>query len=89
MADWQEERRRVLEGARCIVFKVGSAVITDDQGLSLDVMDRLADQIAAVSRLPGGERRRIVLVTSGAVAAAKWAWRRNRTACPPGRPSRP
>jgi len=71
MADWQEERRRVLEGARCIVFKVGSAVITDDQGLSLDVMDRLADQIAAVSRLPGGERRRIVLVTSGAVAAGR------------------
>ena len=49
MADWQEEKRRVLEEAHCIVFKVGSAVITDDQGLSLDVIDRLADQIAAVS----------------------------------------
>ena len=71
MADWQEEKRRVLEEARCIVFKVGSAVITDDQGLSLDVIDRLADQIAAVSRLPGGERRRIVLVTSGAVSAGR------------------
>ena len=34
MADWQEEKRRVLEEAHCIVFKVGSAVITDDQGLS-------------------------------------------------------
>ncbi len=71
MADWQEEKRRVLEEAHCIVFKVGSAVITDDQGLSLDVIDRLADQIAAVSRLPGGERRRIVLVTSGAVSAGR------------------
>ena len=71
MADWQEEKRRVLEEAHCIVFKVGSSVITDDQGLSLDVIDRLADQIAAVSRLPGGERRRIVLVTSGAVSAGR------------------
>ena len=74
-ADWARERRRLLGRARCIVIKVGSAVLTDADGLALDVLDSLAAQMAAL-RAPGaGDAggRRIVLVSSGAVAAGRAA----------------
>ncbi|MBR6467086.1 MAG: glutamate 5-kinase [Desulfovibrio sp.] len=71
MADWKEAKRRILAEARCIVFKVGSAVIAGPDGLDRDVMDSLAAQMGALSRMPDGGRRTVVLVTSAAVAAGR------------------
>ena len=66
---WLEERNACTAAAETIVFKVGSAVITGDAGLQSDVMERLAAQMVAVrDMLPG---RRIILVTSAAVAAGR------------------
>lgn len=72
---WAQERRRLLGRARCIVIKVGSAVLTDADGLALDVLASLAAQMAALRRPrpAGGAGRRVVLVSSGAVAAGRAA----------------
>lgn len=69
--DWNEEKRRVLDTARCVVFKVGSAVLADRNGMRRDVFCTLARQMAAIATRPDGGRRRIVLITSGAVAAGR------------------
>ncbi|NHZ46524.1 glutamate 5-kinase, partial [Desulfovibrio sp. XJ01] len=65
--DWQAERRRALADARCVVVKVGSAVLTNGEGLDLAMVESLAGQLSAVQE--GG--RRVVLVSSGAVAAGR------------------
>ena len=44
--DWQQERARVLAQARVVVVKVGSAVLTDANGLSMPVLENLAAQLA-------------------------------------------
>ena len=82
--DWRQERARVLAQARVVVVKVGSAVLTDAQGLSMPVLENLAGQLACLRNLPpagdaasgnagGLEPRRLVLVSSGAVAAGRAA----------------
>ena len=82
--DWRQERARVLAQARVVVVKVGSAVLTDAQGLSMPVLENLAGQLArlrnllpagdvASSNAGGAEPRRLVLVSSGAVAAGRAA----------------
>ncbi len=70
--DWQAERARVLREARCIVVKVGSAVLTSAQGLDAAVMEDLVAQLAGL-RGTGEISRRVVLVSSGAVAAGRAA----------------
>jgi glutamate 5-kinase len=60
-------KRAVIEPVRRIVVKVGSAVLSDSDGLRLEVIDDLARQIDAVI-LAG---REVVLVTSGAIAAGR------------------
>ena len=52
---------------RRIVIKVGSAVLSDPDGLRIDVIDNLAAQIDELVR--GG--REVVMVTSGAIAAGR------------------
>ena len=82
--DWRQERARVLAQARVVVVKVGSAVLTDVQGLSMPVLENLAGQLARLRNLlpagdaasggaGGAEPRRLVLVSSGAVAAGRAA----------------
>lgn len=66
-SDWRAQRRGILEKARRIVVKVGSAVLTSDKGLDERVVNRLADQIAGLH----DRGLEIVLVTSGAVAAGR------------------
>ena len=66
---WLPERSRILEEARTIVFKVGSAVLTNDQGLNGAIIAHLAEQMAAIWQARPG--RRLVLVTSAAVAAGR------------------
>ncbi|NCC25988.1 MAG: glutamate 5-kinase [Deltaproteobacteria bacterium] len=66
-SDWRVFRRRILESARRVVIKVGSAVLTGEQGLDLRRMHRLADQLAGI--MDRGVS--VVLVSSGAVAAGR------------------
>jgi glutamate 5-kinase len=51
--------------ARRVVIKVGSAVLSDVDGLRVEVIDQLATQIELAVR--AGQE--VVIVTSGAVAA--------------------
>ncbi|MFO8031078.1 MAG: glutamate 5-kinase [Desulfohalobiaceae bacterium] len=76
MSSWQEEsniqecrqqRRQVLSSSKLIVLKVGSAVLTSGQGLDLRVLNRLADEIAALH----DQGKEFIVVSSGAVAAGK------------------
>src|ERR1700683_2806710 len=53
--------------ARRVVIKVGSAVLSDVDGLRVDVIEQLAGQIDSAAR--AGQE--IVIVTSGAVAAGR------------------
>jgi glutamate 5-kinase len=53
--------------ARRVVIKVGSAVLSDVEGLRVDVIEQLAAQIESAVR--AGQE--IVIVTSGAVAAGR------------------
>ncbi len=56
----------VLEKAKCLVVKVGSSLVTDQgRGLDLAALSRWAAQIAQLRK----QGRRVVLVSSGAIAA--------------------
>lgn len=81
---WQAERVRALREARRVVVKVGSAVLTNSEGLDSAVIHNLVAQLAQLAHGEGhgvpsnaGEspRRQVVLVSSGAVAAGRAALR--------------
>lgn len=72
---WLQERRAILSQARVFVVKVGSAVLTNMQGLDDTVVDGLASQLAFL-RTAEGVQRHVVLVSSGAVAAGRAVLRR-------------
>ena len=65
--DWQSEKQAVMEQARCVVVKVGSAVLTNEQGLDLHVIKNLVRQLAWLH----SRELNVVLVSSGAVAAGR------------------
>lgn len=69
MSDWRAERARVLAEAKCLVVKIGSAVITGSQGLQHEIISSLARQMAAVRAM--GQGRRLLVVSSAAVAAGR------------------
>ncbi len=60
-------KRALIEPAQRLVVKVGSAVLSDRDGLRTGTIDLLAAQIDAVMRAG----REVVLVTSGAIAAGR------------------
>lgn len=62
-----ELRKNYLAKAKRVVVKVGSAVLTADQGLNRDFMEGLAGQLAYLQKTG----REVLLVSSGAVAAGK------------------
>ncbi len=66
-------RLDILRDARRIVVKIGSAVLTTEEGVNLGLICRLADQLATLHER-GVD---IVLVSSGAVAAGKGAMNNN------------
>ncbi|MCR4666124.1 MAG: glutamate 5-kinase [Desulfovibrio sp.] len=68
------EASAILKKARTIVFKVGSAVITDSLGLKKDLMRQLAKGMSTIWKMSAG--RTLVLVTSGAVAAGRTVLRK-------------
>lgn len=71
MEAWQEERAARLDAVRAVVVKVGSAVLAREQSegleLDLDVLDNLAGQLSALRQ----RGLRVILVSSGAVAAGR------------------
>ena len=67
--DWRNQRDTVLANVKRVLIKVGSAVLTDERGLSLRVITRLADQVATLH----DRGVDIILVSSGAVAAGRKA----------------
>jgi glutamate 5-kinase len=60
-------KAEILARARRVVVKVGSAVLSDSDGLHAGVIDALAAQVDSAI----GAGREVVLVTSGAVAAGR------------------
>jgi glutamate 5-kinase len=60
-------KQAIIAPLRRLVVKVGSAVLSDPNGLRPDVIADLARQIDAIMR----EGREVVLVTSGAIAAGR------------------
>ncbi len=65
MSFCKEETSKILAGTRRVVIKIGSAVLTDKEGLDLRVISRLGDQISLLH----DRGMDIILVSSGAVAA--------------------
>lgn len=72
MQDWTKERSRTLAEAKCLVVKIGSAVLTGSNGLKTEVLDSLAAQLARVTRT-GRHPRKLLVVSSAAVAAGRAA----------------
>ncbi len=60
-------RQTLFDKARRVVIKVGSAILTDENGMNLDVIDNLAKEIAFLHN----SGREVILVSSGAVAAGR------------------
>ncbi len=58
-------RTTILNSAKRVVVKIGSAVLTTDEGLNRAVIARLVDAVASL-RTAG---REVILVSSGAIAA--------------------
>ena len=77
--DWREEKRAALAHARLVIIKIGSAVLTDPSGLCAAVLENIATQMAALRGGLGmpdapcgdGPARRLILVSSAAVAAGR------------------
>lgn len=60
-------RQTLFDQAKTVVLKVGSAVLTTTDGLNIDFIDTLCDQIAFLRN----SGREVILVSSGAVAAGR------------------
>ena len=73
MTNSDAHRISLLKKARRIVVKVGSAVLTTDDGLNFDAINRLAKQLSALN----DQGMDIVLVSSGAVTAGRQRIREN------------
>lgn len=60
-------RKLYLGRSKRIVVKVGSAVLTGEDGLNLSIMENLAQEISFLNK----SGKEVILVSSGAVAAGK------------------
>lgn len=65
--EWKQERERVLNSAKRVVVKVGSAVLTTGLGVDISIVRSLAGQLAQLH----DRGTEVVLVSSGAVAAGR------------------
>jgi len=63
--DIRQTRLAVLKGARRIVVKAGSAVLTAEEGLNREIIENLSAELSRFKR----EQFDIVLVSSGAIAS--------------------
>jgi len=62
-----ETRRDIFARARRVLVKVGSGVLTGENGLDLSVIENMVDDMASISR----QGYQFVLVSSGAIASGK------------------
>jgi glutamate 5-kinase len=60
-------RKEMLAGVKKVLIKVGSAVLTGEDGLDLQIIEQLVHEIADLTR----NGRQVVLVSSGAIASGK------------------
>ena len=60
-------RKEILGNVKRVLIKIGSAVLTGEDGLDLHIIEQLVDEIAQLTK----EGRQIVIVTSGAIASGK------------------
>lgn len=66
------DKKEILSRSKVILIKVGSAVLADPEGLNEYIVNSLANQICQIRSYGQGEKnKKIVLVSSGAVAAGK------------------
>lgn len=68
-------RQTLFDKAKRVVVKVGSAILTCEDGIDQDVVDNLAKEISFL-RDTG---REVILVSSGAVAAGRKAASQRRS----------
>lgn len=66
-----KNRAESLQEAKTILIKVGSAVLADKESLNEAIIQSLAQQIAQIRLIHTENPKKIVLVSSGAVAAGK------------------
>jgi len=62
-----ENREQVLINVKRVLIKIGSAVLSGTNGLDLEIIQHLVDQMAALTQ----RGYQIVMVTSGAIASGK------------------
>jgi len=60
-------RKEVLGNVKRILVKIGSAVLTGDSGLDLNVIEQLVDEMVDLKK----RGHHIIIVTSGAIASGK------------------
>jgi glutamate 5-kinase len=60
-------RKEMIGNVRKIIVKVGSAVLTGEDGLDLQIIEQLVDEISALRQ----QGFQVVLVSSGAIASGK------------------
>ncbi|HYA12919.1 MAG TPA: glutamate 5-kinase [Syntrophales bacterium] len=60
-------RKTILANVKRILIKIGSAVLTGENGLDLQIIEQLVDEMAQLTK----EGYQIVIVTSGAIASGK------------------
>ena len=70
---WRAEQREALGQVRSVVVKVGSAVLSNGARLDEGVLDNLVEQLVTLQHGDGSTPRRVILVSSGAVAAGRTA----------------
>jgi len=62
-----QTRRELFDNTKRCLVKIGSAVITGEDGLDLHIIEQLVDDIVELRR----RGKQVVLVTSGAIASGK------------------
>ena len=60
-------RKEALANVKRVLIKIGSAVLTGEDGLDLQIIEQLVDEMAQLRKAG----HQIVIVTSGAIASGK------------------
>jgi len=60
-------RKNTLQNVKKVLIKIGSAVLTGKDGLDLEIIEQLVDEIADLTK----NGYQVVIVTSGAIASGK------------------
>jgi len=60
-------RKEIFDKAKRVLVKIGSAVLTGEDGLDLHIIEQLVDEIVELRN----RGKQVVIVTSGAIASGK------------------